>query len=237
VTADFQEKFCAWIRPSKRRRRHAMLASSCSFDAPGLRLAVRGLSCVFWLPESMSIVLTTFAKSRLFAANASRSPLFGPETPENFEARLNAQTPLHDLQGYAPFCRLHVHQNWTSARCMAVPITPENQHLLRSGYEARTADELPVLVRWFEGVQPPRASYLLVILYNSAQLLREGTPISADWGVVGCLCTAQAEEIPMTPITVLRNALGVSEGGSGVSLDRAAYARSVAFWSQHANCR
>ena len=37
--------------------------------------------------------------------------------------------------------------------------------------------------------------------------------------------------------TMLRNALGVDEGGSGVPIDRAAYARSVEFWRTHANWR
>jgi len=32
---------------------------------------------------------------------------------------------------------------------------------------------------------------------------------------VGCLYTMEPEEIPMAPITMLRNALGVAEGGSG----------------------
>jgi hypothetical protein len=41
----------------------------------------------------------------------------------------------------------------------------------------------------------------------------------------------------MAPITMMRNALGVAEGGSGVPIDRVAYARSVAFWSAHANWR
>jgi hypothetical protein len=41
----------------------------------------------------------------------------------------------------------------------------------------------------------------------------------------------------MVPITMLRNVLGVTEGGSGVPLDRAAYRRAVAFWEQHANWR
>jgi hypothetical protein len=36
---------------------------------------------------------------------------------------------------------------------------------------------------------------------------------------------------------MLRNALGVEEGGSGVPLDRTAYRRAVAFWEQHANWR
>ena len=77
----------------------------------------------------------------------------------------------------------------------------------------------------------------MAILYDRAQLAREGTVIDADWGVVGCLYTMTPEELPMAPITMLRNALGVEEGGSGVPLDREAYRRSVAFWSTHANWR
>jgi hypothetical protein len=38
----------------------------------------------------------------------------------------------------------------------------------------------------------------------------------------------------MDPITMMRNALGKEEGGSGVPLDREKYDVSVAFWSAHA---
>jgi len=41
----------------------------------------------------------------------------------------------------------------------------------------------------------------------------------------------------MPPITQLRNALGVAEGGSGVPVDRVAYARAVEFWEKHAPIR
>ena len=184
----------------------------------------------------MSIVLTDFARNRLFP-RVSRRNTIQDCTPEQFERHLNASPPLAVLDGYAPFCKLHVHRNWTSTRCIAVPITDANRHLLRSGYEARTPAELPVLVRWFEGVEPPVAGYLVVILYDRAQMQREQTPIEADWGVVGCLYTAEAEELPMAPITMMRNALGVEEGGSGVPLDADAYRRSVAFWDAHANWR
>ena len=74
-------------------------------------------------------------------------------------------------------------------------------------------------------------------LYDRAQMAKEGTPIDADWGIVGCLYTMEPAEIPMVPITMLRNALGVAEGGSGVALDREAYRRSVEFWEKHANWR
>ena len=183
----------------------------------------------------MSIVLTEFARSRLF--REQRRNTIQDCTPEQFERHLNEVAPLDVLEGYAPFCKLHVHRNWTSTRCLAVPITGDNRHLLRSDYEARNDAELPVLVRWFEGLEPPVANYLIPILYSAEQLAREGSPIQADWGVVGCMYTMDPEETPMAPITMLRNALGVEEGGSGVSIDRAAYQRSVAFWRGHANWR
>ena len=183
----------------------------------------------------MSIVLTEFARSRLF--REQRRNTIQDCTPEQFERHLNEVPPLDVLEGYAPFCKLHVHRNWTSTRCLAAPITEANRHLLRSAYEARTTDELPVLVRWFEGLEPPVANYLVVILYDRAQLAKEGTLIDADFGVVGCMYTAEPVETPMAPITMMRNALGVEEGGSGVPLDREAYARSVAFWERHANWR
>ena len=184
----------------------------------------------------MSIVLTPFARARLFPKDSRRNTIQDC-SPEEFERRLNQQAPLKLLDGYAPFCKLHVHPNWTSTRCLTLPITGANRHLLRSGYEARSKSELPVLNRWFENVEPPVANYLVVILYSREQLLKEGEPIEADWGVVGCLYTAEPEEIPMAPITMMRNALGVEEGGSGVPLDREAYRRSVEYWESHANWR
>lgn len=182
------------------------------------------------------IVLTEFARPRLFPREA-RPNTIRDITASQFERHLNENPPLKVLPGYAPFCVLHVHRNWTSTRCLTIPVTPENQHLLHSAYEARTKEELPVLVRWFEGMEPPVAGYLIAILYDREQLAREGAPINAEWGVVGCMYTSEPEEIPMAPITMMRNALGVAEGGSGVPLDREAYRRSVEFWSAHANWR
>lgn len=184
----------------------------------------------------MSIVLTDFARGRLFPRDGRRNAVQGC-TAEQFEQYLNDSPPLKVLPGYAPFCALHVHRNWTQTRCLTISITDDNRHLLRSGYEARSKSELPVLVRWFEGVEAPVAEYLVVILYSREQLQKEGTRIVADWGVVGSLATSEPEEIPMAPITMMRNALGVNEGGSGVALDREAYRRSVAYWDAHANWR
>lgn len=184
----------------------------------------------------MSIALTEFARARLFPRDR-RITAIQDCTPEQFVEHLNAHAPLKVIEGYASFCQLHVHRNWTSTRGSVVEVTADNRHRLRSAYEARTKDELPVLVRWFEGIEPPVAKYLVPILYSREQMAKEGTPIEADWGIVGCLYTMEPEEIPMVPITMMRNALGVEEGGSGVPLDREAYRRSVEFWERHANWR
>ena len=181
----------------------------------------------------MSIVLSDFARDRLFGPEPR---ILGTDAPE-FEMQLNRREPEAVLDGYAPFCKLHVHRNWTQTRCGAIRITPENADQLRSAFEARTAHELPVLTRWFEGVEPPRAEWLIVILYSREQMALEGEELDADWGVVGCLATEAPKEIPMAPITMMRNALGVDEGGSGVPLDHAAYRKSVEFWNAHANWR
>ncbi|HEU0197896.1 MAG TPA: DUF3228 family protein [Nevskiaceae bacterium] len=184
----------------------------------------------------MIIALTEFARVRLFP-KTPRPNTLRDVTAERFEQELNRRRPLKVLDGYAPFCKLYVYENWTSTRCLTIPIDDANRHLLHSAYEARTKRELPVLVRWFEGVEAPEACYLVVILYSREQMVKEGDPVDADWGVVGCLYTREAEEIPMTPMTAMRNALGVAEGGSGVALDRAAYRRSVEFWSHNATWR
>lgn len=62
------------------------------------------------------------------------------------------------------------------------------------------------------------------------------TSCSVLFRAVATNCTAQDEayETPMQPITMLRNALGKEEGGSGVPLDRAQYEASVAYWDGHA---
>lgn len=184
----------------------------------------------------MSIVLTSFARARLFPKTA-RGNTVQDCSPEEFERYLNEHVPFKVLDGYAPFCKLHVHRNWTSTRCLTAPITVANAPMLRSKYEARSSDELAVLVRWFDGIEVPVAEYLIPILYSRDQLAKEGSAINADWGIVGCLYTSEPEEIPMAPITMMRNALGVEEGGSGVALCRDAYARSVAFWERNANWR
>jgi hypothetical protein len=183
----------------------------------------------------MSIALSRFARKRLFPTN--RLDKIQGVSADEFEQYINQNEPQESLDGYAPFCKLLVYPNWTDTRVMAVAISDENRHLLRSRYEARTKKELPVLARWFEGIEPPKAGYLLVIVYSKEQMHIEGDMIDADWGVVGVLPTEDAKETPLAPITIMRNSLGVDEGGSGVPIDRKAYRDAAEFWNNHATWR
>lgn len=58
-------------------------------------------------------------------------------------------------------------------------------------------------------------------------------PFDGDWGVVAILGQSHPNEEPMKPETMIRNALGVKEGGSGVPLDKDKYLESVEFWSKN----
>lgn len=139
--------------------------------------------------------------------------------------------------GYAPFCKhIFVKNDFTEAKVNVLPITPENEHNLRTEYQARSEKELPVLSRYFPkrlvGDNLPVAKYLDLILYSRDQIKKEnaaqgggttendGEKEEAPWGIVSIKAQDVDYELPMTPITAMRNALGKEEGGSGIPLDR-----------------
>jgi hypothetical protein len=146
------------------------------------------------------------------------------------------------VAGYAPFCKHVFVENFVNAKGAVAAITPENEHLLRSGYSARTDKELAVLSRWFpkESIAAPPAKYLDLILYSREQIRIENAAMGEDsgsdapWGIVSVKAQDVDSELPMQPITMMRNALGADEGGSGVALDAAKYRESVAYWAGHA---
>jgi Protein of unknown function (DUF3228) len=172
------------------------------------------------------------------------------------------------VEGYAPFCQ---HFFIPTQECFVpsssslsndpttmpniptvnvLSITANNEHLLRTKYEARNEKELPVLVRYFpkelilsQNVQLPTASYLDIILYSREQIQKENKaqgqesiPDQNDipWGIISIKAQDVNYELPMNPITMMRNALGVTEGGSGISLSHTAYMESVHYWQDRA---
>jgi len=161
--------------------------------------------------------------------------------------------------GYAPFCKLFIIENFTDARVGSLPITLETFPYLRSGYHSRKADELPVLSRWLDlPLGKPLAKWLIVVLYSGEQINREieldyekalkeyekldesnhtsypvkAEEFTADWGIITILGQSHPDEEPMPPATIIRNAY--MHGGSGAPFDEEYYKRSVEFWEEHA---
>ena len=162
-----------------------------------------------------------------------------------FEAKINELYDSGDyplVDGYAPFCKHLFVPNFAGVRLAYLEVTPDNEHLLRSGYDARTEQELAVLTRWFPvGDPPPVSKFMDIILYSREQIDKETEAMGKDkeastapWGIISVKSQDVDYELPMQPITMMRNALGKAEGGSGVPLERGKYQESVAFWSKHA---
>lgn len=193
----------------------------------------------------MLMSLDAFALRQFVKGGTSSSPI--PWDPVDFCKRVNSIVEERNLPlepGYADFCKHVFIDNFTPATLGYLEITEDNQGLLRSDYIARTPRELAVLSRWFprEHVDAPRARYLDVILYSRAQVELENaatgdlpaTPDTEPWAIISIKPQHCAHELPMEPITAMRNALPLAEGGSGTPLQREAYTTSVAFWSKHA---
>jgi hypothetical protein len=159
-------------------------------------------------------------------------------TSEEFINILN-QSSYNVLDGYAGFCKLVVVQNFTNAKTGTMKIDLTTLPYLKSGYSSRRPEELAVLSQWLEIPKRfvPKAEYLVVVVYSKQQLAKEGTIIDTGWGVVAILGQMCDSEEPMKPITMMRNALGIEEGGSDVKLDREAYEKSVKFWSENATVK
>ena len=162
-----------------------------------------------------------------------------------FETQINqyfasGKYPLVD--GYAPFCKHVFVPNFAGVKCGYAKISSENEKLIKSGYEARKEGELAVLVQWIDQneLPPPDATHLDIILYSRDQITKENIAMGstppdsrAPWGIIsvkGQLCDY---ELPMQPITMMRNALGKEEGGSGVPLEKSKYQESLDFWTKH----
>ena len=169
--------------------------------------------------------------------------IFDPvEFTSKVEAALEAGSPLVD--GYAPFCKHIFIENFCDVKCGYTKITPENEKLIKCGYEARKEGELAVLVNWIDSKDcpPPTATHLDVILYSREQIIKENEAMGeggvakdqpCPWGIISIKGQTETYELPMQPITMMRNALGKEEGGSGVGLDKIKYQDSVDFWKLH----
>lgn len=168
-----------------------------------------------------------------------------------------AQKHLQLVDGYAPFCKHIFLPNFTETVVpMCVPLTDDNKALIETDYIARRDSELPVLTRWIPRAKLPNlppAKYLDLILYSHEQLKLEAEAMGEQMGqqmwptdctkdIAQCYAIISIKpqnydfELPMQPITMLRNCI-ISEGGSGVPIDREKYKKSVEFWRYNVELR
>jgi len=139
--------------------------------------------------------------------------------------------------GYADFCKLLFIPNNTEAKPFYIKREPFVYPYIRTEYNSRTKDELPVLIEYAKVPwKLEKSKYLMVILYEKKQLEKEkGQEIDKnfEYGVVGIRSVNDMVEPPLPPITIMRNALGIECGGSGVKIDEKEYLKSVNFWTKN----
>jgi len=141
-------------------------------------------------------------------------------------------------RGLYPFSRIVSLRGkpWNSLPCRLVKITSRNSKFLQSDYVKRRRGEIPYLKRWFPlnaPVKAVKANHIDVILYSKAQLVKEGTPIESDWGIV-CINIEMRKASPPAPSTMINNQMGIRFGGNGELLNKRQYKKAVDFWSQYA---
>jgi hypothetical protein len=167
----------------------------------------------------------------------------------DFENVANERFNEDSLQdGYAPFCKhIFLINDFTGedARVNVLPLKG-NEDKVRTEYAARNDKELPVLQRFLpmDAIGGPEklpvAKYLDLILYSREQIQKETESMgkevgeeTAPWGIVSIKAQMEDFELPMNPITQMRNGLGKDQGGSGIPIDRDSYMESVKFWSEN----
>jgi hypothetical protein len=65
--------------------------------------------------------------------------------------------------------------------------------------------------------------------HRSLRFIQDPVPVTLERSLY-LVVQDEDFETPMQPITMMRNALGKEEGGSGVPLDREKYMKSVNYW-------
>ena len=156
------------------------------------------------------------------------------------------------VDGYAPFCKhLFVPNFVKGLKSCHIEINKDTEKLIISKYDSRQKNELPVLIRYVDlnSIDKEKiedAKYLDLILYSKEQIISEMTEMifeekeindmknkDFDWGIISIKPLNVNHELPFIPITIMRNALGKDEGGSGVPIDRKKYMDGVEFWSKN----
>ena len=144
------------------------------------------------------------------------------------------------------FCKYLVIKNDFDVKCAVREITLDIYPYIRTDYVQRTPDELAILSRFAQlppAFKSQKPNYIVLVLYSKRQLEKEFKPKeegqefyfdnSVEWGIVSIMGTMEPKPDPLVPITIMRNALGIEEGGNGEILNKDSYNESVEFWSKY----
>lgn len=115
-----------------------------------------------------------------------------------------------------------------------VTLTPESK--VHAEFKPRREGEDSFVNVTAEGRKTPAKS--VVIVTYSKEVLNEGNERStdADFEIVSINASPNELEVPMDPVTMMRNYL-VRPGGTKGDFSAQEFAESILFWSQHALVR
>lgn len=143
--------------------------------------------------------------------------------------------------GYAPFCKVVPIKNLWDVKTSYVSVDDLDNGLIEgtllpADYVSRREGEpaMPSTPTLVTKQELPSANYLHCILYTREHLEEEGEEVTgADLDLICVNAEMGMIGAPMTPSTLLRNALGPDFGGSGHVPSVEEYNKSVAFWQSH----
>jgi hypothetical protein len=152
----------------------------------------------------------------------------------------------HLANGFSPFCKHLMIPNFTRSKPHCIKLNNSNLKKVKTSYVSRGDDEVPVLTRYIpkDDLIRSRAKFINVVLYTREQIEREAAAkhaedpnADADYDYTIVSIKPQNEDLPtpLLPITIMRNGLGLEEGGSGTRFNRQKYRDSVKFWKEHVN--
>mgnify|MGYP003131163391 CR=1 FL=1 len=146
---------------------------------------------------------------------------------------------INVLDGFAPFCKVLICENFSGCMSGMARITDSNRDLLNKEWRVRREGEDEYLATWFnvDDVEPAIATYLHVIVYNREQLKAEGIELAdgKEWGIVSINAEHVPHPVPMHPETMLRNRKGIEAGGNGYQHTNDEIAEAEQYHSRWAN--
>lgn len=207
----------------------------------------------------MQIIVTDFAKRHFEEGPGTTITSHSPEEFAQIATESGETTfapdgeRIHWINSNNGFCFYMIMQNFTDATVGSLEITKENEQYLKSEYTKRRKKELPYLRRYLdlpEDYPIPTAKYLNLILYTREQILKEMKDYDKSskdpfdikeeyeattcYGIVGIQGLSKPEVEPMTPYTMVRNALGTKWGGNGDEINWEKMAYAADYWQNHA---